>query len=227
MPHNVIKWTLLLLLAFVATPQYAQIALGVNAGITSLKFSGDSPDGIGSFVSQPGFSSGLRFDYRFNDALAVSMQPGFSYLRSKYVVLNDSGTSVIDSTYFTYNGISVPLHALAWSKNGRFYVLAGIEFSYILKFEQEVANSISISSTTPEVKLYNFSVQFGAGFIIPLGKPYLSFEIRYSQGFTDFNQFMGQLGTYLPRTKLTNINYVVGIQVPLGNTDVYQVKKIR
>ena len=54
MPRNIAQWILLLLLAFVATPQHAQIAIGVNAGITRLKFSGDSPNGLGSFVSQPG-----------------------------------------------------------------------------------------------------------------------------------------------------------------------------
>ena len=223
MPRNIAQWILLLLLAFVATPQHAQIALGVNAGITRLKFSGDSPNGLGSFVPQPGFSSSFRFDYRFNDAVAVSMQPGISYLRSKYVVMNDSGTSVVDSAYFTYNGISVPLHALVWSKNGRFYVLAGIEFSYALKFDQEIGNSLS--STTPEVRPYNFSVQFGAGFIIPLGKPYLSFEIRYSQGLVEINHSLVHQKDLLQRTTLTSMNFIVGLQFPLGNADVYKVKK--
>jgi len=206
-----------------AMPQHAQIALGVNAGITRLKFSGDSPTGMGFFNPEPGFSSSLRFDYRFNDAIGVSLQPGISILKSKYSVLNDSGTAVIDSTYFTGNFISVPLHAIIWSKNGRFYILAGFEFSYTINFKGDPIVAPTI--TDYEVEKYNIYAQFGAGFIIPLGKPYLSFELRYSQGLVDFNQYLVHMGTELPRTKLTNINFVVGLCVPLGNSDVYQLKK--
>ena len=45
-----------------AMPQNAQIALGVTAGITRLKFSGDPLSGMGFFVPKTGFSSSLRFD---------------------------------------------------------------------------------------------------------------------------------------------------------------------
>jgi hypothetical protein len=207
-----------------ALPQHAQIAIGVNAGINRLKFSGDSPDAIGRFVPQPGLSSGFRFNYRFSDAFAVSIQPGFSIQKSKYEVLNDSGTAAIDSTYFTANFISVPLHAIVWSENGYFFVLAGFEFSYTINF---TGKPIEVPTTFEyEVEKYNIFAQFGAGFIIPVGKPYLSFELRYSHGLIDFNQYLVHQGlSDLPRTKLTNISFVVGLQIPLGSSDVYQVKK--
>ena len=99
MPRNVIQWTLLLLLAFVATLQHIQIALGVNTGITCLKFSGDSPDGLGTFVSQPGFSSSFRFDYRFNDAVAVSMQPSLSGFISKWLLDNPMFPAIIEKQH--------------------------------------------------------------------------------------------------------------------------------
>jgi len=223
MPRSINHCILLMLLAFMATPQHAQIALGINAGITRMKFSGDPPAGIGYFAPRPGFSSNLRFDYRFNDAFVLSIQPGISNQRAKYVVLNDSGTAAVDSTYFTANFISVPVHAIVWSKNGRFYVLAGFEFSYTLSFKGD--QIVYPTSTNYEVEKYNIYAQFGAGFIISLGKPYLSFELRYSHGLIDFNSALVHQGTYLPRTKLTNINFVVGLQIPFGNADVYKVKK--
>lgn len=201
----------------------AQVSVGVNAGITRMKFSGDSPDGIGYFVPKPGFSSNLRFDYRFNNAVALSIQPGFNNLRSKYVVMNDSGTAAVDSTHFTLNTFSLPLHAVIWSENGRFYVLAGFEFDYTLNFKGETL--ISPVSLQDEVTDYNIYAQFGAGFIIPLGRPYLSFEIRYSQGLVDFNNSLVHEDSFLPRTKLTNLNFLVGFHVPLGNSEFYQVKK--
>ena len=201
----------------------AQVSLGVNAGITRMKFSGDPPDGIGYFAPKPGFSSSLRLDYRFSDAVALSIQPGFSVLRSKYVVMNDSGTAAVDSTHFTLNSFSLPLHAVIWSENGRFYVLAGFEFDYTLDFKGETL--ISPVSLQDEVTDFNIYAQFGAGFIIPLGRPYLSFEIRYSQGLVDFNKALVHQDSFLPRTKLTNLSFLVGLQVPLGNTEIYQVKK--
>jgi len=224
MPRIINRYILLILLAFMALPQYAQISIGVNAGITRLKFSGDSPDGIGRFVPQPGFSSSLRFDYRFSDAFSVSTQPGISIQKSKYVILDDSGGEKIDSTYFTGKFISVPLHAIVWSENGRFFVLAGLEFSYNINFIGEPVVAPTIIDY--DVEKYNIYAQFGAGFIIPVGKPFLSFELRYSHGLVDFSRYLVQQGTSdLPRTKLTNINFVVGLQIPLGSSDVYQVKK--
>jgi len=208
----------------VALPQHAQIAIGVNAGITRMKFSGDSPDGIGRFIPQPGLSYSLGFDYRFSDAFAVSIQPGISILKSKYVVLDDSGTEEIDSIYYNGNFFSVPLHAIVWSENGRFFVLAGFEYLYTNSFKAE---TIEPPTTIDyNIKKYNISAQFGAGFIILVGKPYFSFELRYSHGLVDFNQYLVHQGTLdLPRTKLTNVNFVVGFKIPLGSSDVYQVKK--
>ena len=135
---------LIIALIPIVQPLNAQFSLGVNAGVTRMKFSGDPPAGKGYFTPRPGFSSNLRFDYRFNDAVAVSIQPGISNQRAKYVALNDPGTTVVDSTYFTANSISVPLHAIVWSKNGRFYVLAGFEFSYILSFKgDQIASTVT------------------------------------------------------------------------------------
>jgi hypothetical protein len=103
-------------------------------------------------------------------------------------------------------------------------VLAGFEFSYTMSFKGDPIGLPTI--TNYEVEKYNIYTQFGAGFIIPVGKPYLSFELRYSHGLVDFSQYLVHQGAAdLPRTKLTNISFVVGLQIPLGNSDVYQVKK--
>ncbi len=69
MPRIINRCILLILLTFMVTPQHAQIALGVNAGITRMKFSGDPTSAIGFFIPRPGYSSGFRFDYRINDAI--------------------------------------------------------------------------------------------------------------------------------------------------------------
>jgi hypothetical protein len=217
---------LIFMLALLATPQHAQVSIGANAGITRMKFSGDPPRGIGSFIPEAGFSSNLRLDYRFNNGFSLSIQPGYSMLRSKYVVLNDSGTAVLDSTELQFNSLSMPVQAIVWSENGRFYAIAGFEFAYTLSFNGETLKSpFAGENTTYDVVDFSIYAQFGAGFIIPLGKPYLSFELRYSQGLVDLTGDIIHLSSFLPRTKLTNINFQVGFHIPLGDPNIYQVNK--
>jgi len=214
----------LVLIAF--TGINAQFSLGVKAGLTRMDFSGDPPKGIGYFSPQAGLNSALQLDYRFNNGLALSVQPGYEILRSKYSTLNDSGTKVIDSTYFKMHSVSLPINAVVWSRNGRFYVLTGLVVNYILDFRGEIAKSpVQNSSLKYQVADFNFYAQFGAGFIIPIGRPYLSFELKYLQGINDLTTPLVNLDNVLPRTKLTNIIFLVGFHFPLGTKDIYTLSK--
>ena len=229
MQGRIIVFLLSFLLISIVQSLEAQFSLGVNAGVTRMKFSGDPAAGLGFFEPDPGFSAALRLDYRISDVVAISLQPGFSSLRSRYKVMNDSGTAAVDSTLLTMNSLSLPLHAVIWSENGRFFVLAGLQLDYTLSFEGKTLlspYSSSPSNSTYDVRDYNLYAQFGAGFIVPLGKPYLSFELRYSQGLLDLKDPLVHQDSYLPRTKLTNTYFVVGLQVPLGTySEKYQVKR--
>lgn len=221
--RNLIFFFCILTLPFIQ-PVEAQFSIGVNAGVARMKFSGDPLRGLGYFRPDPGFSTALRVDYRISDAVALSLQPGFSQLRSSYFVMNDSATRAIDSTDLRLNSFSLPLHMLAWSENGRFFVLAGMQFDYSLSFKGQTLKSPF--SEPYEVRDLNLYAQFGAGFIIPLGKPYLNFELRYSQGILDLTDALVHQDSFLPRTKLTNISLIVGLQWPLGRySERYPVKK--
>ena len=206
MQNRIVIIILIVLTMPIVQPLDAQFSLGVNAGVTRMKFSGDATTGLGYFVPDPGFSTALRVDYRISDAVALSFQPGFSQLRSSYFVMNDSATRAIDSTDLRLNSFSLPLHVIAWSENGRFFVLAGMQFDYTLSFKGKALKSPYSPGSSYEVNDYNLYAQFGAGFIVPLGKPYLSFELRYSQGILDLTDPLVHQDSFIPRTKLTNIN---------------------
>lgn len=204
----------------------AQFSLGANIGLTRTRFNGDVAKGVSRFQPDPGLSASARVDYRISEAISLSFQPGVNSLRCRYQVMNDSGTSVIDSLRLTLTSFSIPLHALVWSENGRFYALAGMQLDYTLGFNSEVLVTPYSSTNNLDARDYNLYLQFGAGFIVPLGKPYLTFELRYSQGILDLTAPPIQQETYLARTKLTNISLMVGLQVPLGAySDKYQVKR--
>jgi hypothetical protein len=229
---NRIKFIILIILTVpIVQPSKAQFSLGLNAGVTRMKFSGDPVNGYGFFNPAPGMSSAFRMDYRFSDAASISLQPGYSVLRSKYKVMNDSGTAAVDSTILTMKSFSLPLHVVVWSENGRFYALAGMQLDYTLSFNGEPPVTPYFSnytSTSYEVKDYHLYFQFGAGFIVHLGKPYLSFEFRYSQGLQDITNALIHKDSFLPRTKLTNTYFIVGLQLPLGTySEKYKVKRKR
>lgn len=223
-----VNFLLIALLVSILQPSKAQFSLGVNSGVVRTKFSGDPTRWFGKFYPDPGFSAGARLDYRFSDAVALSIQPGINSLNSRYKIMNDSGTAAIDSSKIRMTSFSLPLHAVVWSDNGRFFALAGMQLDYVLRFTRE--SLLSTYSTTSlsenDVKDLQLYMQFGAGFIIPLGKPYLSFEFRYSQGVFDLGKELVQEDSFVKRTKLTNTGFVVGLQVPLGTYSTkYPVKR--
>ena len=224
MKVRTVVFLLIILTLPVVQPLSAQFSLGVNAGVTRMKFSGDAAAGLGYFEPNPGFSTAFRVDYRISDAVALSLQPGYSQLRSSYFVMNDSATRTIDSTDLSLNSFSLPLHMIIWSENGRFYALAGMQLDYTLSLKGKAL--VSPYSTSYEVRDYHIYAQFGAGFIVPIGKPYLNFEIRYSQGLLDLSEPLVHQDSFLPRTKLTNISILIGLQYPLGKySERYPVKR--
>jgi len=222
-----VRTVALILIAFAAIavqPLDAQFSVGINAGLHRMKFSGDPARGVGHFQPDPGFSTAVRVDYRISDEIALGLHPGFSQLRSRYQIMNDSGTSLIDSTLLRLNAFSLPLQVIVWSQNGRFFVTAGVQLDHTLGLTGETVTSTL--SDQYEVRDFYLSAQFGAGFIVPLGKPYLSFEFRYSQGILDLTNPLVHQDSFLPRTKITNIGLIAGIQLPLGNySEQYPVKK--
>jgi len=226
MKVRTVVFLLIILTLPVVQPLSAQFSIGVNAGVTRMKFSGDAVSSLGYFEPDPGFSSALRVDYRISDAIALSLQPGYNLLRSRYLVMNDSATRAVDSTNLSLHSFSIPLQVIVWSESGRFFILAGMQFDYNLSLKGEPLISSFATGDVYEIKDYSLYAQFGAGFIVPLGKPYLSFELRYSQGILDLTEPLIHQDSFLPRTKLTNISFIVGLQWPLGKySERYSFKK--
>ncbi len=199
----------------------AQVSIGVNAGLNRSSLSGDSPSN-GSFGPLVGPMAGLRLDYRFNQAVAISLQPGYINQGANFVKV-DSNNKVSDSLQYKLGVLALPIHAVVWSKNGRFFVSAGLEFDYYL-----TANAVYEDGSTDiksELREYYIFAQFGGGFMISLGSSYLLFEMRYSQGLIDINNPLGHDEGYLPRTKLTGLYFMAGFNIPLGKESHYKIHK--
>jgi len=166
--------------------------------------------------------AGLRLDYRFNQAVAISLQPGYVNKGSNFVKV-DSNNKVLDSLQYVIGAFALPINAVIWSKNGRFFVSTGLQFDYHLKAKAKYEDGST--DVMSEIKQYYIYAQFGGGFMISLGSSYLLFELRYSQGLFDINNQLVHEEDYLPRTKLTGLNLMAGFHIPLGKESHYKIHK--
>jgi hypothetical protein len=150
------------------------------------------------------------------------LDAGFLNQRLNFVKV-DSNNKVTDSLTYVFNSISFPIKAGIWTRNGRFFVTAGFGASYVLTgMANHPGESVDISS---EIAKFNFYAQFGGGFLISLGRPYLQMELNYSQGLRDLNSSVFHDQGYLPRTKLTGLNFTASIHLPLGASGHYKILK--
>jgi hypothetical protein len=199
----------------------AQVSLGAGLGINRIKFSGDRPSN-GSFAPRPGPSAGLQFTYRMNQVIGLNWQAGYVNQRS-YFIKVDSNNNVSDSLTYSFDALTFPLNVMVWTPNGRFFVTAGLAMNYYL--DARAHHPDRVESISSEISRFNYYAQFGAGFMISLGKPFILFEARYTQGLKDLKSSIIHEGDYLPRTKLTGLVLNVSINIPLGNTNHYKINK--
>ena len=142
--------------------------------------------------------------------------------RSNFVRI-DSNNKVADSLTYILNSISFPIKAVIWTRNGRFFVTAGLGISYYINGRAvNPEESIDISS---EIGEFNFCAQFGGGFMISLGRPYLLVELNYAQGLKDLNGPVVHDKGYLPRIKITGLTFVAGFHLPLGKIGHFKIQK--
>ncbi len=215
-----ISYLSLALFFFTGMQLCAQLSLGIHTAINRTNFSGDPPSSA-YFEPRMGYHVGIRTDYRFLQSVSVSLQPSFAQAAIKYVVADSLDER--DSMMINMTAISLPVQAVIWSENGRFFVTGGFKIGYNHKFIAE-HNSTEIDLIS-EIKKFNLSAQFGAGFFINIGRPYLVFELRYTQGLVDINESIIHGEKYLPRTKLTNMSFQISFQIPVGDKDSFKIRK--
>ena len=194
------------------------MSVGIKAGPLRTKLAGDAPSNA-SIAPEIGMKGAVQFDYRFNQAVSLRTQPGLIFQSIKYLYL-DTITDELDSLFLHLNSYSIPLNATIWSENGRFFFSAGFEIDIYSNFKGEDASgTVDFKSS---IEMINVLMQFGAGFIVSVGKPYLSFELMYSQGFKDLNSSFIHNDYYFPRTKLSWLAFSVGFHLPFGEAPYYQ-----
>lgn len=208
-----IKKTTVILSLLMLSPAlgFAQSNGGLFVGLNMAKLSGDEPQYV-SYKNKPGLYMGASFDLRLTNVAWLSMQPSYSQEGTKVSYSLPGTDAPIDSLSIGLNLFSLPILFKISAQNPRFYAIAGFEAGYLLSSEAKSADEII--ELEIDAAHWNFSMHFGAGYKIPVGKPNLYVEARYVQGLLNLTDDPLR-DNIIPRVKSSVFKILVGLEIPL------------
>lgn len=207
----------LLILAALAPPvAVASGKLGIQAGISKNSLTGQLPP-EGSWESASAFGASAVLEFDLAEDISLSLQPGYTPRESKRVFKD--GGEVIDEIGYATNYVTVPLLVRVTGDplGVRGFVTAGVELSFLL--DAGVTVESESMDLTDDFESTTLGALFGAGVMVPLGRQFLSFEVRYVQGLDDIVQRNDSAeipGISAPSVKYRGVQVMAGYLVPLG-----------
>lgn len=206
---------LLVFFLFFANGSLAQPKIGIQAGTNSLNVSGDKPSNS-KFKSGGGYQFGLSANFSIAKDVWISFQPGIINTDVN-LQFKDRATNLYeDSVGFSFSYFEIPVQFQILTNNQRFYFSSGLEFSNLLRAESRVENNNQ--DIMDEVNGFNLFLNYGVSYLIPVGKPILFIEARYSTGLVNMTNTREE-SSYIPRIKLSGWKFQVGLQVPLKSNN--------
>lgn len=162
---------------------FAQMQLGVKAGLNLANLSGDD---ISDTDARTGIAGGVFFMYQFNEMFAV--QPELTYsmkgAKEKGIIENISYEAEINLDYFE---IPLLLKFLIPIKGSgvKPAIFAGPALAINLSAKSKIeAAGQSFEEDIEDVKSTDFGLVFGGGIGFPVGNGELGFDIRYILGLS-------------------------------------------
>ena len=202
--------TLALMVLSTAEEAGAGTSIGAIGGITRSTFGGDTPE-KGKYESITGFAFGGICEVDISDNVRISLQPSFVQKGSKVAYEVEGQKERVDSVDVRIDYFTVPVLVKVMTGGGRFYVSGGLEAGFPLSAEHET------SSATTDIKdalqSVDFAADFGIGLHVPMGRPVMYFELRYTQSLLNiFDEEWAQeeLGLQ-PRVKNHGTQFYVGL----------------
>lgn len=198
------------MLLFISTISSAQIRVGALIGLNSTSFSGDTPPGS-NFASDVGYSGGITADFFFLDDVSILLQPMYSHKTSTIQYDVNYQYEPIDSMNLFIDYVEIPLNVKVTANNKIAYVTAGLTFS--IPLSATIINNTLGSETDINEFFETFSVSanFGVGVQFKIGKPYLFFELRYSQGLTNLSKSTNEEYRIIQKLKSNSMQLYTGI----------------
>lgn len=176
-------FSLLFLVSIFSTLSFAQMQLGVKAGLNLANLSGDD---ISDTDSRTGFAGGLFFMYQFSDMFAI--QPEAYYTMKG---ATDKGTiegySYEAEMKLDYIEVPLLLKFLIPLKGSSIKpaIFAGPSIGFNMSAKTKVeAGGQSFEQDMEDVASTDFGLVFGGGIGFPVGSGELGVDIRYILGLS-------------------------------------------
>jgi len=175
--------TLFIVLFLFSYVSYAQMHLGLKAGLNISNLSGDD---ISNTDSRTGFAGGAFFMYQFSNMFAIQPEAYYS-MKGATQSETINGTDYKYTISFDYIEVPVLLKLLipiqGSNINPSIFAGPSIGFNTTHKAKVEI-NGTSAEMDVPNITSTDFSLVFGAGLGFPVGQNELGFDVRYILGLS-------------------------------------------
>lgn len=206
---------LLIVLSF-SNKSFSQFNVGVSGELSSSSYGGVSPSNA-SYESVTGFGGSLIGEIRLVKNVYLSLQPGYITKGSKVKFGNEN--NIINDTTVTFDisqsYFNIPLNVKIFSN--RFYIAAG--FAYQILSSANITNDRSSDEKDikSQFKTFDLVSNFNVGYQLPIGTPYLFFELSYMQGLVNINNTntAGANDIYLQNFKSKGMSFITGLIYPI------------
>jgi len=209
------KFSFVMIILIFTSHIQAQFSLGLFGNLSNSSLSGNAPSST-EYNSLTALGGGLMLDYKATDEVTVSLQP--MYLPKGTTVSYDlpSYEEQRDSVNVNFSYLSIPLMVKVVASKV-VYVSGGFEFDYLQSAKASLVNIDEENDITDLIKSYDFSANFGVGFIFDVYSLNLFFELRYSIGLLNVSEIPASSDLDIPpEFKNTSTQLLFGVMYPFG-----------
>lgn len=191
-----------------------KVAIGAFGGVNLGDLSGDAPAGA-SFVSSTGFAAGLLGEFRVARDVWLSLQPMYIQKGSD-VRFGSTQGSQPDTVGLSLDYVSLPVLLKIVSGNGKTYVSGGVDVGYLVN--ATLSNESESRDVEDSFNKIDLSADFAFGVMLPIGRPKVTLEARYSQSILNVaKEGQNPEEEALPaRFRSSGFQLFAGLLYPLG-----------
>jgi len=215
---NVIRFCVVMVLGLAAAaPAHALKAkLGVQATALGNELSGELPT-EGNWTGRRAVGFSALADVHLTADIALSFQPGFTPRRSRQEFKERD--EVVGFVDYEINYFCLPLllRVTGDPVGTRGFVTAGLNLNLLL--DASVDPGDGAQDISDMFRSHTLGALFGAGVMVPVGRHYLAFELRYEQGLGDIVERDGtepEPGLAAPSVKYRGLSLSGGFLFSLG-----------
>ncbi len=188
----------------------AGTSLGALGGITRSSFGGDAPS-KGQYRPITGFAFGGICEVDLGPNVKLSLQPSLVRKGTRIAYEVKGQEERVDSVDIRIDYITLPVLLKVMTGGGRFYISGGLEIGFPIQAEHETSSAkTNIKEGLTDLDL---AADFGIGFHVPLGRPVMFFELRYTQSLRNIidENWADENLNLEPRVKNSGTQFYVGL----------------